>query len=64
MTTPPLYPLGSTVRLASGGPLMTVVSHTVGGYVTCRWFPSSDVLQEQAFQIDTLTSSNPIVSPT
>jgi len=41
---------GNTVRLKSGGPVMTVEGHTQGGRVSCRWFDPTGKLQNATFE--------------
>ncbi|KNA28259.1 hypothetical protein ACO03_04550 [Pantoea ananatis] len=50
---------GDTVRLKSGGPVMTVVdfSNFQNGYV-CEWF-EKDRLQRKVFSAEALTRSSP-----
>lgn len=47
---------GDTVRLKSGGPLMTVVV-VDGEFVTCQWF-KGDRAQEGAFEAAALEASD------
>lgn len=40
---------GDTVRLKSGGPLMTV-EQIINGLVRCSWFSEKNELKSQSFQ--------------
>jgi len=54
---PPSYPIGSLVRLRSGGPAMTVM--TIGqtdGHRECGWFDGA-LLMEGWFPAETLESA-------
>nr|WP_284503611.1 MULTISPECIES: YodC family protein [unclassified Caballeronia] len=53
---------GSVVRLASGGPDMTVcscspVAFATGVWVVCQWFNALNILQQEMFHEDMLTSA-------
>ena len=45
--------VGDTVRLKSGGPLMTVSSLLESNEIMCTWF-NGDELKSAAFPIDTV----------
>jgi uncharacterized protein YodC (DUF2158 family) len=49
-----MFKVGDTVRLKSGGPLMTVTSIQPDGTVWCEWFDKSDVLQGRSFEVSSL----------
>lgn len=42
----PPYPIGATVRLKSGSPLMTVTALSSDGYVEVRWFEGDQAKQK------------------
>lgn len=50
---------GDTVRLRSGGPLMTVTNVT-GENVTCEWFDTQDQAQSRTFKALALVKDNGI----
>jgi uncharacterized protein YodC (DUF2158 family) len=43
------FKAGDTVRLKSGGPLMTVKENKVGGSVLCEWFNDKSEPHIKAF---------------
>lgn len=50
------FPIGSVVRLKSGGPAMTVhlhTKHSISDNVICKWFDGNNVKTEE-FKILTL----------
>lgn len=57
------FQVGDVVQLKSGGPLMTVQSISVPGFVECVWFPifAGSSLQKEVFLSSSLKRS---VSPT
>jgi uncharacterized protein YodC (DUF2158 family) len=56
-TPGPAY-ANDTVRLKSGGPLMTVTSIQADGTVWCEWFDKSDVLQGRSFLVSSLIADD------
>lgn len=56
------FPIGSVVKLKSGGPAMTVTTkpdRDIGGQVWCRWFASDDKRMDAPFPIEALDSAEP-----
>jgi uncharacterized protein YodC (DUF2158 family) len=55
---------GDTVRLKSGGPLMTVNSVNTDGEVWCEWFDKTDKPQAKSFAINSLVADDggPIIA--
>lgn len=49
---------GRTVRLKSGGPLMTVQSIDPDGLVNCEWFDEKKTLQTKAFRASSLEADD------
>lgn len=41
----PPYPIGATVRLKSGGPLMTVTALSTSGLIETKWFEGETAKQ-------------------
>jgi len=56
-----MFCIGTTVKLASGGPVMTVIRHCQGG-VLCTWFLLSGRIKEKVFPMESveLFSTNAI----
>jgi uncharacterized protein YodC (DUF2158 family) len=54
---------GDTVRLKSGGPIMTVQHETMGGDWYCQWFDSKNELKQGTFSAEmlVLASTEPSV---
>jgi uncharacterized protein YodC (DUF2158 family) len=48
---------GDTVRLKSGGPLMTVVE-TKGNQLLCQWFDKNEALQSRLFDVESLDNES------
>ena len=53
------FKVGDTVKLKSGGPVMTIVE--IGRGVTCSWFTHSDSgkVSKHAFNLETLEIAAP-----
>jgi uncharacterized protein YodC (DUF2158 family) len=49
---------GETVRLKSGGPLMTVKNVQTNGDLWCEWFDKSEKLQGNSFKPGTLEADD------
>lgn len=58
----PQFKAGDTVRLKSGGPLMTVSDVDSGGYVTCEWFDDKNAPQRRSFVTATLEADDGTVA--
>jgi uncharacterized protein YodC (DUF2158 family) len=55
--------LGKTVKLASGGPVMTIVGSGKGGFIICNWF-AGDLLQNGRFPAEVLQETTvPVPQP-
>lgn len=59
-----IWSAGDTVKLKSGGPVMTVDHYYTTTdkpplTVVCLWFDSNDALQSATFQQDTLEAATP-----
>jgi uncharacterized protein YodC (DUF2158 family) len=52
-----IFKLGDTVKLASGGPDMTVSYVTAGGDVLCEWFDNNGTLQQAGFKASLLVQA-------
>lgn len=53
---------GATVKLKSGGPIMTVQYETAGSQIFCQWFVESE-LHKGSFAEDSLEPANPMMQP-
>jgi uncharacterized protein YodC (DUF2158 family) len=56
------FKLGDTVRLRSGGPVMTINEMATGGGLVCVWFAGSDV-KHHSFKPEALEAAPPEASP-
>jgi uncharacterized protein YodC (DUF2158 family) len=52
------FEIGDTVRLKSGGPLMTVKIAEYDDDTRCTWFDTSNKPQEQSFHAETLVADD------
>lgn len=52
------FKAGDTVRLKSGGPLMTIHSVQTDGDAWCEWFDEKGAAQSKGFLITSLVADN------
>jgi uncharacterized protein YodC (DUF2158 family) len=53
---------GDTVKLKSGGPVMTVQGESMGGEVICKWFVEEQMMSA-TFVEEALEPANPMMQP-
>lgn len=51
--------VGDTVRLKSGGPLMTVLKEDSQGRYVCQWFVGGEKLEQGIFAAESLQPDSP-----
>jgi uncharacterized protein YodC (DUF2158 family) len=56
------FKAGDTVKLKSGGPVMTVAGKSTIGQIICQWF-DKDELKNGRFNAESLEAANPQMQP-
>lgn len=53
-----IFKCGDTVKLKSGGPVMTVFRYTTERVVVCKWFAGAKS-ESDTFEVDMLENADP-----